>query len=80
MFHITAGVLQRDTLAPFLFVIVLDYALRKAINGREHDLGLTIKPRHSRNDIGVAVTDLDFADDIALYLMMSSKSNHYLTS
>jgi len=26
VFDITAGVLQGDTLAPFLFVIVLDYA------------------------------------------------------
>ena len=25
-FHINSGVLQRDTLAPFLFIIVLDYA------------------------------------------------------
>ena len=33
-FKISAGVMQGDTLAPFLFVIVLDYALRKAINGR----------------------------------------------
>ena len=40
-FDIQAGVMQGDTLAPFLFVIVLDYALRKAINGREQDLGLT---------------------------------------
>ena len=30
MFEIAAGVLQGDTLAPFLFIIVLDYALRKA--------------------------------------------------
>ena len=35
MFDITAGVLQGDTLAPFLFVIVLDYALRKAMCGKE---------------------------------------------
>ena len=27
-FDILAGVLQRDNLAPFLFIIVLDYALR----------------------------------------------------
>ena len=54
-FDITAGVLQGDTFAPFLFVIVLDYAPRKAINGREHDLGFTITPRRSRRDIGVAV-------------------------
>ena len=42
LFDITAGVLQGDTLAPFLFIIVLDYALRKATNGKEEDLGFTI--------------------------------------
>ena len=31
-FEIVAGVLQGDTLAPYLFAIVLDYAMRKAIN------------------------------------------------
>ena len=35
LFDITAGVLQGDTLAPDIFVIVLDYALRRAVNGRE---------------------------------------------
>ena len=35
LFDITAGVLQGDTLAPFLFVIVLDYAMRKATDGKE---------------------------------------------
>ncbi|KAJ8347957.1 hypothetical protein SKAU_G00265460 [Synaphobranchus kaupii] len=44
-FDILAGVLQGDTLAPFLFIIVLDYALRQAIEGREKDLGFTITPR-----------------------------------
>ena len=37
-FEIHAGVLQGDTLAPFLFVVALDYALRKAISGRELNL------------------------------------------
>ena len=41
-FKITASVLRGDTLAPFLFAIVLGYALRKAIGGREMDLGLTL--------------------------------------
>ena len=31
MFDITTGVLQGDTLAPFLFIILLDYAMRKSI-------------------------------------------------
>ena len=29
MFEIKAGVLQGDTLAPYLFAIVLDYVMRK---------------------------------------------------
>ena len=56
-FRVTTGVLQGDTLAPFLFVIVLDYAMRKIPPG----YGFTIhkQPR-------TVVEDLDFADDIAL--------------
>ena len=33
-FPILAGVLQGDTLVPYLFIIVLDYALRRAIAGK----------------------------------------------
>ena len=66
-FDITAGVLQGDTLAPFLFIIVLDYAMRKAMaDGKEEELGFTIKPRRSRRHPKEVVADLDFADDIAL--------------
>ena len=66
MFEITAGVLQGDTLAPFLFIIVLDYALRKAVTGKEEELGFTIAPRRSRRHPKQVLTDLDFADDISL--------------
>ena len=65
-FQLLAGVLQGDTLAPFLFIIVLDYALRKAINGREVELGFTITPRKSSRYPAQVQTDFDFADDIAL--------------
>ena len=65
-FKITAGVLQGDTLAPYLFVIVLDFALRRAIEGREEELGFTLHRRRSRRTGPKVVTDLDFADDIAL--------------
>ena len=30
-FDITSGVLQGDTLAPYIFIIYLDYVLRKAL-------------------------------------------------
>ena len=65
-FKIFAGVMQGDTLAPFLFVIVLDYALRKAIQGREEELGFTLHPRRSRRAGATSICDLDFADDIVL--------------
>lgn len=42
LIEIKAGVLQGDALAPFLFFILLDYAMRKANHGRESDLGFTI--------------------------------------
>ena len=65
-FQILAGVLQGDTLAPFLFIVALDYALRSAIDGREEELGFTLKKRASRRVAAKMVTDFDFADDISL--------------
>ena len=47
-------------------MIALDYALRKAINGREEELGFTIHPRRSRRVGSVSIADLEFADDVAL--------------
>ena len=64
-FHIEAGVLQGDTLAPFLFIIVLDYVLRLSLD-TINDKGLQIHPRCSRRQPAMHITDLDFADDIAL--------------
>ena len=65
-FNIQTGVLQGDTLAPFLFIIVLDYALRQAIEGKEQELGFTIMPRKSTRHPAKTLTDLDYADDICL--------------
>ncbi|CAH1248879.1 DPP6 [Branchiostoma lanceolatum] len=62
-FKIDTGVLQGDPLAPFLFIIVLDYALRKAINA---DDGLTLQRRRSSRHPAAVISDLDFADDIGL--------------
>ncbi len=64
-FQITAGVLQGDTLAPFLFILALDYAMRTALDGNE-ELGFTLVPRRSSRNPALHVTDTDFADDIAL--------------
>ena len=66
-FKITTGVPQGDTLAPYLFIIVLDYVPREAIEGHEESLGLTIKPRQGRRVKAEKVTNLNFAYDIALF-------------
>ena len=64
-FKITSGVLQGDTLAPYLFVICLDYALR--ISADKHsELGLTLEERRSSRHPAKHMTDIDFADDLAL--------------
>ena len=45
-FDIVAGVLQRDTLAPYLFIICLDYVLRTSIDKiRENAFELTKKKK-----------------------------------
>ena len=64
-FDIVAGVLQGDTLAPYLFIICLDYVLRTSIDKiRENGLELT-KKRSSRYP-AKTITDTDYADDIAI--------------
>ena len=94
-FDLNCGVLQGDTLAPYLFVIVLDYALRRALDGLPDDIslpppcasglliaqpvdrteapGYNTRSRARRNlavesvgALGCHLTDMDFADDIAL--------------
>ena len=64
-FDIIAGVLQGDTLAPYLFIICLDYVLRKALDSNE-DLGFTLKETRSRRYPAVRITDVDYADDLAV--------------
>ena len=65
-FNILACILQGDTLAPYLFVIVIDYAMRTALQGRENKLGFQLRKRKSRRVSLITVIDMDFADDIAL--------------
>ena len=64
-FDIVAGVLQGGTLAPYLFIICLDYVLRTSIDKiRENCFELTKK--RSRRYPPKTITDADYADDIAI--------------
>jgi hypothetical protein len=67
-FNLSVGVLQGDTLAPYLFVIVMDFVLRTAMND---SCGILIKKKTgtARRPItpDLYITDLDFADDIVLF-------------
>ena len=79
-FPILAGVQQGDTLAPYLFIVILDYALRRVITGKEEKLGFTITPGKSRRVKPVTQTDFDYADDIALVSDSVEKTQALLLS
>ena len=64
-FEIVAGVLQGDTLAPYLFIICLDYVLRTAID-KIRENGFELTKKRSRRYPAKTITDTDYADDIAL--------------
>ena len=64
IFDIIAGVSQEGTLAPYLFIIVLDYVLRNLDQNK--NLGFTLGKQLSRRYPGEMLTDTDFADDLAL--------------
>lgn len=68
-FDVTTGVLQGDTLAPFLFIIVMDYVLNRAQAQHKANCnsgGFVTKRSNGRRHPEEAIFDLDFADDIAL--------------
>ena len=64
-FSILAGILQGDTLAPFLFIIVVDYVMRISVDTMSEN-GYQLHPRRSSRHPAQYLTDTDFADDIAL--------------
>jgi|GEM_PF-4325002 len=66
-FSIDNGVLQGDTLAPFLFIVALNRILSKALDGpNNNNFGFHLRERKSSRQPALRVTDLAFADDIAL--------------
>ena len=64
-FDIVAGVLQGDTLAPYLFIISLGYVLRKSTDKME-DNSFKLTKERSRRYPAHTITDVNYTDDIAL--------------
>ena len=64
-FDIVAGVLQGDTLAPYLFIICLHYVIRTLIDKIKEN-GFELTKKRSRRYPAKTITDADYADDIAL--------------
>ena len=64
-FNIVAGVLQGDTLAPYLFIISQEYVLRTSID-KIRENGFELTKKRSRRYPAKTITDADYADDLAL--------------
>ena len=62
---IVTGVLQGYTWALYLFIICLDYELETSID-KTKDNGFKLRKERSRRYPAQTITDVDYADDIAL--------------
>lgn len=73
-FQITTGVLQGDVLAPFLFIIVIDYISKLSAGefgylthkGKGTSSGYNLRSSQKNDKADRRMNDLAFADDIAL--------------
>ena len=66
-FDIVSGVLQGNTLAPYLFIICLDYVVRTSIYLLK-EKGFNLEKERSRKYLVQTITDEDYADDLALLI------------
>ena len=62
-FDIVAGVLQGDTLAPYLFIICLDYVLRTSTD-KIRENGFELTKKRSRRYPAKTITDADYAETL----------------
>ena len=78
-FNIVASVLQGDTLAPYLFIICLDYVLRMSIDLMKEN-GFKLAKERSRSSPAQTITDADYADDIACLANIPAQAESLLHS
>ena len=58
-FKTTSGVLQGDTLSPYLFIVLLDYALKKTL---QDDAGFVVRKRNGSQHHAIHIGVLAYAD------------------
>ena len=78
-FNIVAGVLQRDTLSSYLFIICLDYVLRTSINLIKENSFKVAKERNKRCP-AQTITDADYANNIPLLKNSPTEAKSLLLS
>ena len=78
-FDIVAGVLQGDTLAPYLFIICLDYVGRTSIDKIKEN-GFKLTKERSRKYPAKTITNTDYADDITLLANATAQAKTLLHS
>ena len=77
-FRLSHGVLQGDTLAPFLFILVLDRVIKACYADLPQDTGVTLQPRRSSRSPGLQLTHTSFADDVTLICKNRAEANQAL--
>ena len=78
-FDTVTRVLQGDTLAPYLFIICLDYVLRTSID-KIRENGFELTKKRSRRYPAKTITDADYVDDIALLAKTHNQAETLLHS
>ena len=78
-FNIVAWVLQKDTLAPYLFIICLDYVLRTSIDKIKEN-GFELTKKRSKRYPAITITNADYADDIVFLVNAPTQAETLLHS
>ena len=78
-FDIVVGVQQGDRLAPYLFIICLDFVLKTSIH-KIRENGFELTKKRSRRHPAKTITDADYADDIAILANTTNQAETQLHS
>ena len=78
-FDIVTGIVQGDTLAPFLSIVLLDYVPYFSLDNMK-EKGLQTQPKRSRTHLAQHLRDLDSADHLVLLTEAVSDAESHLQS